>query len=100
MCGKTVSITRDAGSLLNNGSAASAQLASHLFSHSELLTSKIEPPIVWFTPSVFNNQRFYETLRFGLLEIQEHLETYLDKKDHASEVNLNLKTDVKKNIEK
>ncbi|XP_016844243.1 protein furry isoform X3 [Nasonia vitripennis] len=85
VCGKSVNLTREAGSLLNNGSAASAQLASHLSSHAELLGSKGEPPIVWFASSVFANQRLHETLRFGLLEMQEHLETFLDRKDHASE---------------
>lgn len=83
-----MNLTREAGSLLNNGSAASAQLASHLSSHAELLGSKGEPPIVWFASSVFANQRLHETLRFGLLEVQEHLETFLDRKDHASEVNI------------
>jgi hypothetical protein len=71
---------------LNNGSAVSAQLSSHLSSHVELLASNAELPIVWFASPVFANQRLHEILKFGLLEIQEHFETFLDKKEHAFEV--------------
>ncbi|XP_011494859.1 PREDICTED: protein furry [Ceratosolen solmsi marchali] len=92
VCGKSVGLTREAVSLLNSGSAVSVQLAAHLFSHIELLVSKSELPIVWFASPVFANQRLYEILRFGLLEIQEHLETFLDKKDHAYEYLETMKT--------
>lgn len=70
-----------------NGSPASTQLGYHLSSHAELLSSKAEPPLIWFSIAIFANQRLNESLRFGMLEIQEHLETFLDKKDHATEVN-------------
>lgn len=83
---KTVGLTREASALLNGSTSASAQLGSHLSSHAELLSSKAEPPLVWFTTSIFANQRLSESLRFGMLEIQEHLETFLDRKDHATEV--------------
>lgn len=33
-----------------------------------------------------NSPRLAESLRFGVLEVQEHLETYFDRKDHVSEV--------------
>ncbi|XP_034942121.1 protein furry isoform X2 [Chelonus insularis] len=85
VCSKSVGLSREAVALLTNGSTASAQLASHLSSHADLLSSKAEPPLVWFSVSVFANQRLHETLRFGMLEVQEHLETFLDKKDHATE---------------
>lgn len=75
--------------MLNNGGTASNQLGSHLSSHAELLSTKGEPPLVWFSTTVFGNQRLNETLRFGMLEIQEHLETFLDRKDHATEVKKN-----------
>lgn len=73
-----------------NGSSASTQLGYHLSSHAELLSSKAEPPLIWFSIAIFANQRLNESLRFGMLEIQEHLETFLDKKDHATEVNNSL----------
>lgn len=69
-----------------NGSPACTQLGYHLSSHADLLSSKAEPPLIWFSVAIFANQRLNESLRFGMLEIQEHLETFLDKKDHATEV--------------
>ena len=82
---KSVTLTREASALLCNGSSASTQLGYHLSSHAELLSSKCEPPLIWFSIAIFANQRLNESLRFGMLEIQEHLETFLDKKDHATE---------------
>lgn len=82
---KSVTLTREASALLCNGSPASTQLGYHLSSHAELLSSKAEPPLIWFSIAIFANQRLNESLRFGMLEIQEHLETFLDKKDHATE---------------
>jgi len=84
---KSVGLTRESSALLNNGSSTSAHLGCHLSSHAELLSSKAEPPLVWFSMAIFANQRLNETLRFGMLEVQEHLETFLDRKDHATEVN-------------
>lgn len=82
---KSVGLSRESVALLTNGSTAASQLASQLSSHAELLSSKAEPPLVWFSLTVFANHRLNETLRFGMLEIQEHLETFLEKKDHATE---------------
>lgn len=86
MSSKSVGLTREASALLCNGSSASAHLGCHLSGHAELLSSKAEPPLVWFSVTIFANQRLNETLRFGMLEVQEHLETFLDRKDHATEV--------------
>ncbi|CAD6239851.1 GSCOCG00002390001-RA-CDS [Cotesia congregata] len=82
---KSVGLSREAVALLTNGSTAASQLASQLSSHAELLSSKAEPPLIWFSLTVFGSQRLSETLRFSMFEIQEHLETFLDKKDHATE---------------
>lgn len=72
--------------LLNYGNQACVQLSNHLNSHAELLCVKAEPPLVWFSSALFSSLKLNESLRFGMLEVQEHLETYLDRKDHASEV--------------
>lgn len=82
---KSVGLSREAVALMTNGSSAASQLATQLSGHAELLSLKAEPPLVWFSTSVFTNQRLSESLRFGMLEIQEHLETFLEKKDHATE---------------
>ena len=55
----------------------------------ELLTcGQCEAPHVWLSPDlqVSPPTKLIESLRFGLLEVQEHWETYLDRCDHASEV--------------
>lgn len=83
MSTKSVILTREASALLSNGSSASTQLGYHLSNHAELLSSKAEPPLIWFSIGIFANQRLNESLRFGMLEIQEHLETFLDKKDRS-----------------
>lgn len=38
---------------------------------------------IWFNPSAVNNTRLTETLRYGMLEMQEHLETFCDKRDQT-----------------
>lgn len=82
-------LTREACALLSNGSPASKQLGYHLSSHAELLSAKAEPPLVWFSVSIFSHQRLHESLRFEMLEIQQHLETFPDRKYHATEVSNN-----------
>ncbi|XP_043493885.1 protein furry isoform X2 [Polistes fuscatus] len=82
---KSVGLTREACALLSNGSPASKQLGYHLSSHAELLSAKAEPPLVWFSVSIFSHQRLHESLRFEMLEIQQHLETFPDRKYHATE---------------
>lgn len=85
-----MNLTRDACQLLNSGSPTAAKLASFLLNHTELLSTKGEAPLVWFSTVAFTNQRLTESLRFGMLEIGEHMETFLDKKDHATEVGLTI----------
>lgn len=41
---------------------------------------------IWFNPSALNNVRLTETLRYGMLEVQEHLETFCDKRDQTTMV--------------
>lgn len=52
----------------------------------DLLSSKEDPPRVWYNQLYVTTPRLHETLRFGVLEVQEHLETFFDRKDHVSEV--------------
>lgn len=42
--------------------------------------------LIWFNTSAISNSRFIETLKYGMLEVQEHLETFCDKKEQASMV--------------
>lgn len=52
----------------------------------ELLSTKEEPPRIWYNPNYAVMPRLVESLRFGVLEVQEHLDTFFDRKDHITEV--------------
>lgn len=88
---KTVSLTQEASQYISGSAAVTtsqgaALLGSRLLAVTELLSTQTEPPHVWISPSVVASPRLTEALRFGMLEIQEHWETYLDRKDHVAEV--------------
>ena len=65
---------------------------------SELLTTKEEPPRIWYHQDYASTPRLVESLRYSVLEIQEHLETFFDKKDHLLESLESIKTSVKFNL--
>lgn len=55
----------------------------------DIVTHRILPVhFVWFNASNLNNTRLIESLRYGMLEVQEHLETFCDKKDQATIVSI------------
>lgn len=58
---------------------------------SDLLSSKEEPPRIWYSSNYASTPRLVESLRFGVLEVQEHLDTFCDRKDHIMEVRIELK---------
>lgn len=62
------------------------QLGQRISILADLLSTKEEPPRVWYNQSFVTTPRLLESLRFGVLEIQEHLETFFDRKDHLMEV--------------
>ncbi|PNF32075.1 hypothetical protein B7P43_G05726 [Cryptotermes secundus] len=100
---KTVSLTQEASQYLSGSAAVTtsqgaALLGSRLLVVTELLSTQTEPPHVWISPNVVASPRLTEALRFGMLEIQEHWETYLDRKDHVAECIDAVKTTVKLNL--
>lgn len=52
----------------------------------DLLSSRGEPPKIWYSQSLVTTPRLLESLRYGVLEVQEHLETFFDRKEHVLEV--------------
>ncbi|XP_047109734.1 protein furry [Schistocerca piceifrons] len=84
---RAVSMTQEACRYLSSEGAIGpcAVLGMRLQALSDLLAAHIELPHVWIGPAAFSTTRTSETLRFGMLEIQEHWETFLDRKDHATE---------------
>lgn len=51
----------------------------------DLLSSREDPPRVWYYQNIVTTPKLLETLRFCVLEVQEHLETYFDRKDSVLE---------------
>ncbi|KPI92049.1 Protein furry [Papilio xuthus] len=50
-----------------------------------------EPPLLWAGPAAADCARVRDAVRFAALEINEHLETYFDRREHALEYNLNMR---------
>lgn len=44
-----------------------------------------EPPLLWAGPLAIDTQRARDAVRYAALEINEHLETYFDRREHALE---------------
>ncbi|XP_021940399.1 protein furry [Zootermopsis nevadensis] len=100
---KTVSLTQEACQYLSGSSAVTSSqgatlLGSRLILVTELLSAQAEPPRVWISGNAVTSSRLTEALRFGMLEIQEHWETFLDRKDHTVECIDAVKTTVKLNL--
>lgn len=45
-----------------------------------------EPPLLWAGSAAADCARVRDAVRFAALEINEHLETYFDRREHALEV--------------
>lgn len=65
---------------------------------SDLLSSKGEPPKLWFNQGIATTPRLVEALRYSVLEIQEHLETFFDRKEHVMEGIESIKSSMKFNL--
>lgn len=62
-------------------------IGSRLNSMIDLISYRILPPhLIWFNAAAFSDAKFIETLKYGMLEVQEHLETFTDKKNQATMV--------------
>lgn len=65
---------------------ASIQLGNRVSVLLDLLNLKGEPPKLWYNQCLISTPRLAESLRYSVLEIQEHLETFFDRKEHVIEV--------------
>ena len=83
-------MTKDSSRYLNkctnNCGTIIPSLESKLSTLADLLITDLKAPFFWFEASSVRNEQLFNTLKYGLLEIQEHLETFLDRKDSAIEV--------------
>ncbi|KAF2884642.1 hypothetical protein ILUMI_21529 [Ignelater luminosus] len=100
LCNTTITITRESCSYLvqsaSSGLPTIRIISSRLNSMIDIITNRILPiHIIWFNSSSLNNTKLTETLRYGMLEVQEHLETFCDKKDQATMYSDAVKTSLK-----
>lgn len=84
--GKAVHMTLESCSQLTTRSMV--QFTAGLNQLCELLRTRANPPHVWFNLEEKCETSLRDSTRFGFIDIQEHLETFLDRKDHVAEVGL------------
>lgn len=62
-------------------------ISSRLSSMIDIISYRVLPlNLIWFNTLAISNSKFFETLKYGMLEVQEHLETFCDKRDQAAMV--------------
>lgn len=91
---KAISMTRDSCQLLiqcATGTSVIAYavqtLAVNLNSMIDHLNNRLQPQqVTYFQASTVWTAKITNVTRYGVLEMQEHLETFFDRKDHALEV--------------
>ncbi|XP_055323770.1 protein furry isoform X11 [Sitodiplosis mosellana] len=89
---KSITISKNA---MKYFTGTGTQLGQRISILSDLLSTKEEPPRVWYNQSFPTTPRLLESLRFCVLEVQEHLETFFDRKDHVMECLEAMKTTYK-----
>ncbi|KAH8406857.1 hypothetical protein KR222_008787, partial [Zaprionus bogoriensis] len=79
---KTISISKEAKKFFTG---IGSQLGNRISLFTDLLSSRADPPRVWCSELQTTTPKLFETLRFNVLEVQEHLETFFDRKDQVLE---------------
>ncbi|XP_030386037.1 protein furry isoform X4 [Scaptodrosophila lebanonensis] len=79
---KTISISKEAKKFFTG---IGSQLGNRISLFTDLLSSRADPPRVWCSELQATTPKLFETLRFNVLEVQEHLETFFDRKDQVLE---------------
>lgn len=80
---KTISISKEAKKFFTG---IGSQLGNRISLFTDLLSARADPPRVWCSEMQATTPKLFETLRFNVLEVQEHLETFFDRKDQVLEV--------------
>lgn len=82
---KSMCLTREACHYLSESCDQAQCLVSQLGQLTDTLASHGEPPLVWFSADRVAASRLVDAVRFGMLELKEHLDTFLDKKELTAE---------------
>ncbi|CAH1110307.1 unnamed protein product [Psylliodes chrysocephalus] len=89
ICSSALEITKESCSYMSQSSVSGLPtiklIGSRLVSMVDFVNHRVlVTNLIWFNTSAISNSRFIETLKYGMLEVQEHLETFCDKKEQAS----------------
>lgn len=87
---KTITISKESKKYFTG---FGSQFGNRISIFSDHLALRADPPKVWCHHTQPTTPRLFETLRYNVLEVQEHLETFFDRKDHVmvvSKVNISL----------
>nr|XP_023011562.1 protein furry [Leptinotarsa decemlineata] len=89
ICMSATEITRESCSFMSQSAMSGLPtiklISSRLMSMIDIITFRILPVnLIWFNTLAISNSKFFETLKYGMLEVQEHLETFCDKKEQAT----------------
>lgn len=84
----------------NTTAYAVQTLAVNLNLMADLLNNRLLQTniVIYFQSNSLKNTKVIETIRYGMLEMQEHLETFFDRKDHVTEVRNTTSTTTRNNI--
>ncbi|XP_039287310.1 protein furry [Nilaparvata lugens] len=95
---KSMCLTREACHYLAESCEHAACLVSQLGQLTDTLASHGEPPLVWFSADRVAASRLVDAVRFGMLELKEHLDTFLDKKELTAECMDTVKVCLKREV--
>lgn len=76
---KTVLLCVEGSGYLSTG-------VGHAFNTVVELLNAEEPPLIWVESNMIDCPKLLDSVRFAALEMDEHLETFFDRKDHVHEV--------------
>jgi hypothetical protein len=83
---KVIHLTRESCELLPHTSEQYRAITSRFLNLLDIIASQIEFPFVFVDPNLFTSvPQLLERHRLGVLEIQEHWETFNEKKEHLLE---------------
>lgn len=82
---KTISVSKESRKYFTG---FGSQLGSRISIFADHLATRADPPKVWCNNIQPTTPRLFETLRYNVLEVQEHLETFFDRKDNVMVVSI------------
>ncbi|XP_057665202.1 protein furry isoform X1 [Diorhabda carinulata] len=100
ICSSSIEITKESCSYMSQSAVSGLPtiklISSRLMSMVDIVSYRVMVTnLIWFNTSAISNSRFIETLKYGMLEVQEHLETFCDKREQASMYCDSVKTTLK-----